>query len=108
MDRNKSKKKKIKRLDKVTNELDKVTNELDDSVEEENNQIEKTPFQKLVLYVYIAIIIGIFLLGVYVVYKYIYKNKNTSNIVGGSIKKIEKISDIDRKSINDLLDKFID
>lgn len=108
MDRNRNKSKKkilnINRLEKISSELEEP---IEEPIEEENNQIEKTPFQKMILYVYIIIVIGLLLIGGYIIYKYI-KKKKTINIIGGSVKSIEKISTIDRRSINELLDKFID
>ena len=104
--KNKNKNKKqvinIDRLEKAT------TNVEEESIGGENNIIEKTPFQKMVLYVYVVIILGLLLIGGYILYKYIFKKKISSNKVGGFSTKVDKIPEIDRKSISELLDKFID
>ena len=104
MDRNRNKKKVINvdRLEKATLEQE------EEATGDENNTIEKTPFQKMVLWVYLVIVLGLLLIGGYIVYKYIFKNSLTSNKVGGFSTRIDKIPEMDRKSISELLDKFID
>ena len=114
MDRNKNRNRNRNRNKKQVINIDRLEKaSLDieeESIGDENNinTIEKTPFQKIVLYVYLVIVLGLLLIGGYILYKYMFKTNFTSNKQGGFNTRIDKLPEMDRKSISELLDKFID
>ena len=87
--------------------VDRLENVETEEFDSEDNTIEKTPIQKMIIYVYMIIIAVLFAIGGYILYNYLYGKKIETNLKQGGGNTSNIISEMDRKQITTMIKQFL-
>ena len=103
------KKTSIKKQKPKKNKNEQIFSEIEVPEEEgdKSDKVTKSPLQKIFIVIYSIIIIGLLIIGGYLLYKYLSKNKTHLSSTN-SLNNIELVDELDRKSISNMLEKLLD